>query len=46
MLNNLDDLAKVKLYKKELFAKSGIYSVINLNLKNGMARASNILEVL
>lgn len=28
--NNLDNLAKVKLYKKELFAKSGIYSFINL----------------
>lgn len=28
--NNLDDLAKVKLYKKELFGKSGIYSLINL----------------
>lgn len=28
--NNLDDLAKVKLYKKELFAKSGIYYFIHL----------------
>lgn len=28
--NNLNDIAKVKLYKKELYDQSGIYSIINL----------------